>query len=318
MALTRETIAANAVLAGLTDEQIAALETLSKNDENTVIGNKIGEIYREFDTKIASITGVARNGDEKTYNYFERAATELKNSAKEVETFKTQVDTLTKEKARLEKAVADGATDAETKKQLNQAKADLTAITNQYNTLKTEFDTTKETHQTELFGVQVENELKGATSGLKFKQELPQSVTGVILEQALAKVKALSPEYIDNGQGGKQLVFKDETGAVMRNPENQLNPYTANDLIQKELKTLGVLDEGRKATGGGTNPPAGGTGGNGGGSTIDVSGAKTRVEANEAITTGLLAQGLTVGSDEFQSAMTQAWTDNNVAQLPEK
>ena len=139
-----------------------------------------------------------------------------------------------------------------------------------------------------------------------------------ILEQALAKVKALSPEYIDNGQGGKQLVFKDETGAVMRNPENQLNPYTANDLIQKELKTLGVLDEGRKATGGGTNPPAGGTGGNGGGSTIDVSGAKTRVEANEAITNGLLAQGLTVGSDEFQSAMTQAWTDNNVAQLPEK
>lgn len=81
---------------------------------------------------------------------------------------------------------------------------------------------------------------------------------------------------------------------------------------------MGVLDEGRKATGGGTNPPAGGTGGNGGGSTIDVSGAKTRVEANEAITTGLLAQGLTVGSDEFQSAMTQAWTDNNVAQLPEK
>lgn len=319
MALTRETIAANAVLAGLTDEQIAALETLSKNDENTVIGTKVGEIYREFDTKIASITGIARNGDEKTYNYFERAATALKDSAKGVEDFKKQVDDLTKEKARLEKAVTDGATDVETKKQLTQAKADLTAITNQYNTLKTEHDTAKQTHQTELFGVRVENELATATTGVKFKQEIPQSVTGVLLNQALAKIKSLNPEYIDNGQGGKQLVFKDETGAVMRNPENQLNPYTANDLVQKELKTLGVLDEGRKAAGGGTNPPAGGTGGTGGGgSAVDVTGAKTRVEANEAITAGLMAQGLTVGSNEFQTALSQAWTDNNVAALPEK
>ena len=148
---------------------------------------------------------------------------------------------------------------------------------------------------------------------------MPQSVTAVLLDQTVNKIKGLSPEYIDDGKGGKQLVFKDETGAIMRNPENQLNPYTAADLMQKELKTLGVLDEGRKAAGGGTNPPAGGAGGNGGGgSTVDVTGAKTRVEANEAITNGLLAQGLTKGSDEWQTAINQAWTDNNVAALPEK
>lgn len=322
MALTREMIAANAVLAALTDEQITALETLSKNDENTVIGNKVGEIYREFDNKISTITGIARNGDEKTYNYFERAANVLKDSAKGVDDFKKQVDDLTKEKARLEKAIADGTADAETKKQLNQAKADLTAITNQYNTLKTEHDKAKETHQMELFGIQVKNDLTIATNGLNFKKDLPQSVTAVLLDQTVNKIKGLSPEYIDDGKGGKQLVFKDETGAIMRNPENQLNPYTATDLVQKELKTLGVLDEGRKAAGGGTNPPAGGAGGNGGngggGSTIDVTSAKTRVEANDAITNGLLSQGLTKGSDEWQTAMNQAWTDNNVAALPEK
>lgn len=317
MALTRETIAANAVLAGLTDEQITALETLSKNDENTVIGNKVGEIYREFDTKIKAITGIDRNGDEKTYNYFERAATTLKDSAKDVETFKTQVEALTKEKVRLEKAVTDGATDLETKKQLTQAKADLTAITNQYNTLKTEHDTATQTHQSELLGVKIENELKTATVGLGFKKELPQSVTGLLLDQALTKIKSLSPEFVDNGQGGKQLVFKDETGAVMRNPENQLNPFTANELMQRELKTLGVLDEGRQGTGGGTTPPTGGAGG-GSGTTVDVSQAKTRVEANEAIAASLMAKGLTVGSNEYQTEMNQAWTDNNVAALPEK
>ena len=44
MALTSEILKANAVLTGLTEEQIAAITTLSQNDENTVIGAKIGGI----------------------------------------------------------------------------------------------------------------------------------------------------------------------------------------------------------------------------------------------------------------------------------
>lgn len=38
--LTREIIVANAALAGLTDEQITAITTLSQNDENSVIAKK--------------------------------------------------------------------------------------------------------------------------------------------------------------------------------------------------------------------------------------------------------------------------------------
>ena len=68
--LTREIITANAVLAKLTEEEINAIVTLSQNDENAVIGARIGEIYRQMDTTIAEATGVARNGDEKTYLYF--------------------------------------------------------------------------------------------------------------------------------------------------------------------------------------------------------------------------------------------------------
>lgn len=40
MALTSEVLRANAALAGLTDEQIAAITTLSANDENSVIAKK--------------------------------------------------------------------------------------------------------------------------------------------------------------------------------------------------------------------------------------------------------------------------------------
>ena len=52
--------------------------------------------------------------------------------------------------------------------------------------------------------------------------------------------------------------------------------------------------------------------------TVDISGAKTRVEAYDAITAMLEQQGLKVGTAEFDAGMQQAWKDNNIAALPEK
>lgn len=317
MALTSEVLRANAALAGLTDEQIAAITTLSANDENSVIAKKTGEIYGGLDADILAASGIAKNGTEKTFDYAKRVVAEFKTKAEGVTGLQSQIDSLTKEKARLEKAIADSATDAETAKALKQAKADLTAVTTQFNELKTKYDETEQNYQKELFGVRIEGALQTATAGLKFKAGLPESATKVLLAQAVEKIKGMNPEFIDDGNGGKILAFKDETGAIMRNPNNQLNPYTPGDLLTRELETMGILDKGRQAAGGGTTPPAGGSGA-GGGSTIDVSGAKTRVEAYDAIAAGLMAQGLTAGSEKFDAAMKQAWQDNNVAALPEK
>lgn len=317
MALTSEVIKANAVLAGLTDEQIAAITTLSVNDENTVIAQKTGKIYGDLDADILAATGVAKNGTEKTYDYAKRVLSEFKTKAEGATTLQTQIDSLTKEKARLEKAIADGATDAETAKALKQAKADLTAVTTQFNDLKTKYDQAEQTHNTELFGIRVETALQTATAGLKFKAGLPESATKVLLGQAIDKIKGMNPEFIDDGKGGKMLAFKDETGAIMRNPNNQLNPYTPGDLLTRELETMGILDKGRQAAGGGTGAP-GGNGSGGGGGTFDVTGAKTRVEAYDAIANSLFQQGLQAGTEKFDAAMKQAWQDNNVAALPEK
>ena len=126
--LTREILVANAALAGLTDEQIAAITTLSTNDENSVIAKKTGEIYGGLDADILAASGIAKNGTEKTFDYAKRVVAEFKTKAESASALQTQIDSLTKEKARLEKAIADGATDAETAKALKQAKADLTAV----------------------------------------------------------------------------------------------------------------------------------------------------------------------------------------------
>ena len=276
--LTTDLLNANAALSGLTDEQKNAIVEMSANDENTVIAKKTGEIYGGLDADILAASGIAKEGTEKTYDYAKRVIGVIKGQAGSAA-------------------------------ELTKAKADLANVTREYTELKTKFDNSEAEHAKALFGVKLDGEFAKASAGLKFKADLPASVTGVLLEQAIAKVKGMSPEYIDDGKGGKVLAFM-ENGAVRRNPENNLNPFTAAELVQKELAGMGVLETGRKQTGAGTE---GGKETGGGSGVVDISGARSQEEAHELIVKALLAQGKVNGSKEFEEAMQQAWKDNNDA-----
>ena len=307
MALTNELLNANAALAGLTDEQKAAIVEMSRNDETAVIGQKTGEIYGGLDADILAASGIAKNGTEKTYDYAKRVIGEIKGHAGNVAEMPGQISELTKEKARLESVIAKGGADAETKRALEQAKADLANVTKEYTDLKTKYDTAASEHEKAMFGMKIDGEFAKATAGLKFKADLPASVVSVLTEQAVAKVKAMNPEYIDDGNGGKVLAFM-ENGTPKRNPENNLRPFTAAELVAKELTTMGVLETGRKQTGAGSKEEQGG---GGSGKAVDLAGARTQDEAHEIIAKQLMARGLVNGSKEFEKAMTDAWKDNH-------
>lgn len=312
--ITNEMLATDAVLNSLTDEQKTAIVTLSRNDEEAVIGGRFREVYNQLDETIARETGIARNGDEKTYLYLERAARELAKKANSVEGLNNRISELTRERDKLKKVIDDGSQDEALRKQLTQAQADLDNVRKEYDTLKNETDQMRQAHATEMLGLQVDNEIRGAMGGIRFKADLPQSVTDIVLKQAIEKVKGMNPEFIDNGQGGKRLIFRNPDGSEMRNPENRLEAYTAAELIAKELKAMGVLDEGRQQPGGGTKPPQGG--GGGGSSVFDVSMARTQSEAYEIIAKQLMQQGMVNGSKEFDKAITEAMRADNVRALP--
>ena len=312
MALTAELLSANAALSGLTDEQKSVIVEMSKNDETAVIGQKTGEIYGGLDADILAASGIAKNGAEKTYDYAKRVIGEIKSQAGNAAELQNKVTELTNEKTRLEGVIAKGGADAETKRQLEQTKADLANVTNLYTELKTQYDTAKSEHEKAMFGVKIDGELTKATAGLKFKADLPATVTNVLLQQAVERVKGMNPEYIDDGNGGKVLAFM-ENGTPRRNPENNLRPFTAAELLAKELSTMGVLEVGRQQTGAGSKGGQGGQGGNGSGGTIDISGARTQDEAHEIIAKQLMSQGKVNGSKEFNDAMQQAWKDNRDA-----
>ena len=296
---------------GITEEQAAKIAELSKADEDKVIGDKFGEVYRNLDSIIEKSTGVKRNGDEKTYLYMERAANEVRAKATAAT---KQVDELTATNAKLQKVIADGSQDAEIKTKLQQAEKDLAAITKQFNDLKTEYDGAKSQFAKDVFHVKIESEVANALGGVKFKEGLTPTLMAMAKNTVLAKVKESNPDSVDDGNGGKAIVFKDKDGAILRNQDNGLQPITVADIVTKELSAMGVLASKRKQTG------SGGNGNNGGGNNanIDISGAATQTEAYEAIAKTLFAKGLVNGSAEFDAEMQKAWKENNVAKLPQR
>lgn len=296
---------------GINDEQAAKIAELSKADEDKVIGDKFGEVYRNLDSIIEKSTGVKRNGDEKTYLYMERAANEVRAKATAAS---KQVEELTAANAKLQKAIEDGSHDTETKAKLQQAEKDLAAITKQFNDLKTEYDGAKDKFAKDVFHVKIESEVANALGGVKFKEGLTPTLMAMAKNTVLAKVKESNPDSVDDGNGGKAIVFKDKDGAILRNQDNGLQPITVADIVTKELSAMGVLASKRKQTG------SGGNGNNGGSNntTIDISGAATQTEAYEAIAKTLFAKGLVNGSAEFDAEMQKAWKENNVAKLPQR
>lgn len=306
--LTRDILRQNAAFAELSDDILSQIEQMSRNDEDTVIGKRIGEIHQQYDKTIFETTGIARNGDEKSYKYLERAAKALREKAQNADSLNDKIAALEKEKEELQKKITEGGGE-----ELQAVNAELAKTKQQYNALKKQMDEREGEYKKQLFDVQVGFDMSQAVSGLKLRADIPEAAARVLVESAVNKVKtSYNPEYVETN-GVKKLVFKDENGVTLNNPQNSLEPYTAKELLQNELKTMGILDEGRRQTGGGTH---GGSGGSGGGSSVDISGAKTQVEANDLIKIALNKQGLVYGSSEYQQAFDKAWVDNNITQLP--
>lgn len=304
--ITNEMLEANEALTALTDEQKNAIVEISKADEGIVIGERIGRIYSDLDNDILQASGIAKNGAEKTYLYAKRVIGELKAGGNTDE-LNAQIATLTEEKAALQKAIEEGAADAETKKALAQAKTDLADITKKYTELNTQLEKEKTRHQKEVQGMRVSMEIEGAAQALKFKSSIPESVTKVVLANVIEKMKG-SADFIDN-EGKQTLIFKGKEGEVLR--DATLRPLNAADLLKRELTTMGVLEERREGSGAGSKVVEGGDA-----DAMDVSGAKTQTEADQIIHKSLVARGLVRGTKAYQEAMDKAWKDNAVNKLP--
>lgn len=312
--LTIEMLRQSSALTGLTDDQLNAIAEMSRNDENTVIGTKIGALHGQYDADILGITGIKKKDGEKSYDYAKRVLGEYKTKAESTKTIQTQLTAAQAQVAELQSKLEKGAGDETLKQQLKDAKAQVAQLQTQLQTKETEFNTKKAEFDKTIKDTHVDYAFQAATAGLKFKSGITEPIQKTLLNAAKAEVLAKgTPGFIEDGQGGKKLVIRGADGNILNNPKNNLNPYTIQELVM-ETSLKDVIDTGRQQTGGGTGGFGSGSGGTGG--TLDLSGIKSQVEADKAIEAHLLANGLTRDSQEFADQSMQLRTENNVASLP--
>lgn len=314
--LTIEMLRQSSALAGLTDDQFTAIAEMSKNDENTVIGTKIGALHGQYDADILGITGIKKKDGEKSYDYAKRVLGEYKAKAESVKTIQAELATAKAEVVSLQAKLEKNSGDETLRQQLKDAKMQVTQLQTQLQTKETEFNSKKAEYETAIKNTHVDYAFQAATAGLKFKSGITEPIQKTLLNAAKAEVLAKgTPDFVDDGQGGKKLVIRGADGNVLNNPKNNLNPYTLKELVM-ETSLKDVIDTGRQQQGCGTGGFGSGSGGTGG--TLDLSGIKSQVEADKAIEAHLLANGLTRDSQEFADQSLQLRTENNVANLPIK
>ena len=309
--LTVEILRQNTKLSGLSDEQLNAIATMSQNDENTVIGARIGELHGQYDADVLGVSGIAKKSGEKSYDYVKRVLGDYKTKLDASKTLQSQLDAA---KAQVEELKAKG-TDEAIKQELKDAKTRVEQLKASLQAKETEFTTAKADLEKQVMNAHVDYAFQAATSGLKFKDGISESLKSVILSAAKNEVLAKgTPELIDDGKGGKRLALRGADGNLVNNPKNGLAPYTIQELVM-ETSLKDAISTAPVHGGGGTGPtpPADPN------LPLDLSGAKTQLEADNMIENYLLTvKGLTRDKAEFGEESLRLRNDAKVAELPLK
>lgn len=300
-------------LKGLTDAQKLAITTLSSNDEAAVIGTKIGALHGQYDADILNISGISKADGEKTYDYLKRVLGEYKTKLDGTKTLSAQLEAQKKKVTELETKLAAGGSDEAVKQQLKDARHQVTQLQTQLTAKTGELDKAKKDYEKKEKDLQVGFAFTNATAGIKFKADVSEPVKKILLAAAKDEILAKgTPDFVDDGKGGKKLVLRDAAGNTLNNPKNNLNPYTIEELVM-ETSLKDVIDTGKQQPGGGTkpNPSPGHRTVN-----LDLSAAKTQQEADIQIENYLLSTGLTRDNVEFGNKALEIRNENNVSSLP--
>lgn len=312
--ITIEMLNQSESLSGLTDAQKLAITVLSRNDEASVIGTKIGALHGQYDSDILSISGISKTDGEKTYDYLKRVLNDYKTKLDGTKTLSAQLEAQKKKVTELETKLAAGGSDEAIKQQLKDARHQVTQLQTQLTAKTGELDKAKKDYEQKEKDLQVGFAFTNATAGIKFKADVSEPVKKILLAAAKDEILAKgTPDFIDDGNGGKKLVLRDAAGNTLNNPKNNLNPYTIEELVM-ETSLKDVIDTGKQQPGGGTKPVTSTGGGHS--LTLDLSGAKTQREADIQIETYLLSTGLTRDNVEFGDKALEIRNENNVSNLP--
>ncbi|QDP50437.1 MAG: hypothetical protein Unbinned5350contig1001_52 [Prokaryotic dsDNA virus sp.] len=313
--LEKEIIISDPLLKDLTTEQIAALEKMSANDEQTTIDANRSKFWKAIDNDVEGIFGVGKTPGVKTHEILKQVLTDAKEKAGKTDELNTKLSANQILIGDLEKQLLAGGGDDVLKSQITKLEGEKLTLSNEVTSVKTSYQT-KEQEYTQLLAdregdkvtFQLGSKFGEAEKGLKFNEAIPKAVIDRELEAARKRVLAKGkPVLAENGT----FSFLDGNDVILKNPKKGLEPYTPGELLIDELTLSGILDVKRMKTGaGGGAPPPGG----GGGSYVDLSSATTKVEAIGLIEKKVLENGTSKISPNFLKEVGEMAKANQVSE----
>ena len=316
--LTKETIKSNTVLSTLSDDQINAVAELSKNDENTVIAGKTREIWDSVDADIKTVTGEDKPTNVKSYEHLKATLGTYKTKADNNNSaqLQTEINTL---KGDLATAIKGGNNDPALKAQIDSLELAQTDDKKTIESLRTDL-----TGKDALWGAKVKAEsdknidlrfetaFANSLTNKTFLAGIPTSAIDASKKDAKLNTKKLGvPEFKTNDDGSESIIFRDDKGLVITNPQNLQKPLTASEHY---ISLLGdVIDSGRKQKGGESNAN---NNNNNAPTLLNMGTVTNKAQGDEAIRSHLKANDVQPGSEEFTEQYGQMYADNKVGDLP--
>lgn len=307
---------ANEKLKALPDDVLAEIESMSKSDEKTQIDAALKTHKDRIDKDIEGITGVPKPNDTPTHVYLKSSLTSLSEKAKEAanaEKYKADFEKSTKEIESLKKQIAEGG-DGATKKlvasleqKLEDERNTLAALKKQKEDAEKDLADKLAKSEADRTKADIVNSINQhvKSAGLKYNEAVPANIMEEMVQTRQQKfIASLKAERDENGN----LVFRGEDGKILK--DSSLQPVKAGDLYAKQNADLFAK---HTQSGGGTESRGGG----GGGGSLDLSGAKSQIQADEMIKQYVHKnEGLTTSSDGYSERLIELRTQNKVADLP--
>lgn len=218
-------------LGGYVVKTTAEQDAFKTNIENDAISRKTSEFASSIENDIYEATGITKEPNEKWYDYQKRTYSTLSEKANSVTKYKKQIEELKE----------------------NSSQVDET-IRKEYQEYKALIPQLEEKHKNEILELQANfnnqrksSEIESSLTTMSFSKSLPENLVEMAKKSAVQDLSSMKSEYRDG-----KLVFLDDNGETLRNKDNNLEPFTAGELLASKL--VDVMATANEVKGLGTKP----------------------------------------------------------------
>lgn len=315
--LTAELIKGQAVLKDLTEDQVSAIATLSQNDENSVISQKFGEIHGQYDAAFKAVFGIEKPSGTKSTEFWSAKAKEAFEKAKAAGDT-TALDQAKATIADLEAKIKAGAGDKELVTRLeaerDQWKAQAEDFKTKYGESESEWKTKLQEREAEIKNIEVKRLFQEEIADLKYKDIIPAELQKMAITNTQQYLLSQYDVDVVTDQHGNMRLEYSKDGVKLTNKDNGLNPYTSKELLLQQNAIKDIIDTGTHQNGTGTKGQKPGASFNG--QIVDVSAAKSQVEATQLIKEALQKQGIPMTDPKWSEINQASWAEVQKMKLP--